>query len=294
MNSLTLSRRRFCKLAGCSCLTAPALLSGQPSAGLSAREVVARIRRNVGVPWRIPTADEFKVGDPDAPITGVTTTFMSTLDLLKRSVAAGNNFIITHEPTFWSANDEVASLRNDALYRIKLKFIEENKLVIWRFHDHWHARHPDGIFAGWNRAMGWDKYVVSGSNRLSHEYEIPEASLEEVAEELASKLSVKSVRIVGDPQAKIRRVGNAGHYITQCMEILPRVDLLLVFECREWEAAEYVRDAVAAGQQKALIQLPHEGGEEAGMGECAEWLRSFVSEVPVKFLPSRDPFWMPA
>jgi hypothetical protein len=72
-----------------------------------------------------------------------------------------------------------------------------------------------------------------------------------------------------------------------------RVDVLIVFECREWEAAEYVRDAIASAQKKALIQLPHEGGEEVGMDECAHWLRTFVTEVPTGFIPSGDPFWMP-
>jgi hypothetical protein len=92
---------------------------------------------------------------------------------------------------------------------------------------------------------------------------------------------------------KVRRVGNAAHYITQCMQLMPSVDVLLVFECREWEAAEYVRDAIAVGQQKALIQLPHEAGEEAGMDECARWLSAFVAEVPVQFMASADPFWIP-
>lgn len=62
----------------------------------------------------------------------------------------------------------------------------------------------------------------------------------------------------------------------------------------KWEAAEYMRDAIASGQKKALIQLPHEGGEEAGMEECARWLRTIVTEVPIGFIPSGDPFWMPA
>jgi len=78
------------------------------------------------------------------------------------------------------------------------------------------------------------------------------------------------------------------------MQVLPHVDVVLVFECREWEAAEYLRDAAASGQKKALIQLPHEGGEEAGMDECARWLKTFGTEVPIKFLPYGDPFWMPA
>jgi len=290
----TLSRRNFCKLAGSSLVFAPALMRAQSSGRLTAREVVSRIKKNVGVAWRTPTADDFKIGDPDHPITGITTTFMSTFDVLERSVAAGNNFVISHEPTFWSATDVVSDLRDDPLYHQKVDFIRKNNLVVWRFHDHWHAHRPDGIFAGWNRAMGWDQYAVSGANPFSHQYVIPETSFEELARDMQTKLNVRSMRLVGDPKLRVTRVGNGGHYIGQCMALLPNIDVLLVFECREWEAAEYVRDAIAAGQKKALIQLAHENGEEAGMDECARWLKTFVTEVPIKFIPSRDPFWIPA
>jgi putative NIF3 family GTP cyclohydrolase 1 type 2 len=296
MNQETLSRRRFCQIAGSGLLLAPTLMraQAQSSSQLTAREVVARIRKNIGVPWRTPTADEFKIGDPDAPITGITTTFMSTLGLLERSQSAGHNFVITHEPTFWSAADVVADLRDDPLYQYKVDFLERNKMVVWRFHDHWHARRPDGIFAGWDKTMGWSNYAVPGVNPFSHEYAVPETSFQELARDMQAKLKMRSMRLVGDPKLRVTRAGHAGHYITQCMSVLPRVDVLLVFESREWEAAEYVRDAIAAGQKKALIQLPHEGGEEAGMDECARWLRTFVSEVPIEFIPSGDPFWRPA
>lgn len=295
MNENTLSRRRFCQLVAGGLALAPGLARAfqQPTAGkVTAREVVRRIREQVGVPWRTPTADEFKVGDPDAPITGITTTFMSTFALLQRSVAAGNNFVITHEPTFWSANDIIAELKDDPLYQQKLQYIHDHKLVVWRFHDHWHARRPDGIFAGWNRVMGWDQYLAPGPTPMSHEYAIPEIRLEDLARELQAKLKITSLRIVGDPDMKVTRVGNAGHYIGQCMALLPRVDAIMVFECREWEGAEYVRDAIASGEKKALLQMSHEGGEEMGMDECARWLQKFVSEVPVKFIPSGDPFWL--
>ena len=295
MNQTPLSRRRFCQLASSGLLLGPSLMRGQSSpTRLTAREVVERIRKNVGVPWRTPTADEFKIGDPDAPITGITTTFMSTLDLLERSAAAGNNFVITHEPTFWSAADMVSDLRDDSLYRHKVNFIEKHKMVVWRFHDHWHARRPsDGIFAGWNRAMGWEDYRVKSDNPFSIQYVIPETSFEELARDMQKKLKLRSMRLVGDPKLRVTRVGNGGHYILQCMPQLPKVDVLLVFEGREWEAPEYIRDAIAAGEKKALIQLPHQGGEEAGMDECARWLQAFVSEVPIKFIPSGDPFWIP-
>jgi putative NIF3 family GTP cyclohydrolase 1 type 2 len=292
---MRITRRQFCQLAGTGLLAASPIAGAQSrTSSLTAREVVARIKNNVGLPWHSPTADEFKVGDPDSPIAGITTTFMSTLELLERSATAGNNFVITHEPTFWSAADVISDLRDDPLYKYKVDFIERSKIVVWRFHDHWHMRRPDGIFAGWNKVMGWDSYATAGANPFLHRYAIPETSLEELARDLQARLKTRSMRLVGDPKLKVTKVGNAGHYIQQCMEALPEVDVLIVFECREWEAAEYVRDAIASGQKKALIQLPHEAGEEAGMDECARWLRTFVTEVPVKFIASGDPFWLAA
>ena len=43
--------------------------------------------------------DGIMAGDPDAEISGVAVTWLPNLDVLKRSAAAGLNFIIAHEPT---------------------------------------------------------------------------------------------------------------------------------------------------------------------------------------------------
>jgi len=42
---------------------------------------------------------------------------------------------------------------------------------------------------------------------------------------------------------------------------------------------------------KALILLGNEVSEEPGSGEVAAWLKTFVSEVPVEWLPAGEPFW---
>ena len=69
--------------------------------------------------------------------------------------------------------------------------------------------------------------------------------------------------------------------------------MLVIGEAREWETVEYVADAVSARQDKALIIIGHIPSEQAGMDECAAWLRGFVPEVPVAFVPAADPFWGP-
>lgn len=47
-------------------------------------------------------------------------------------------------------------------------------MVVWRFHDHWHARKPDGILIGWNRALGWERYVSPDNLRR---YDLPPTTL---------------------------------------------------------------------------------------------------------------------
>jgi hypothetical protein len=40
-----------------------------------------------------------------------------------------------------------------------------------------------------------------------------------------------------------------------------------------------------------LIILSHIPSEQAGMEECARWLKTFVTEVPIEFVATADPFW---
>jgi hypothetical protein len=70
------------------------------------------------------------------------------------------------------------------------------------------------------------------------------------------------------------------------------VEVLLVGETREWETVEYVADAVTEGRKKALIVIGHIPSEQAGMEECARWLKGFVNEVPVEFVAAKQPFWL--
>jgi hypothetical protein len=52
-------------------------------------------------------------------------------------------------------------------------------------------------------------------------------------------------------------------------------------------------DANPGGQRKGLILVGHWVSEDHGMRVCADWVRSFVPEVPVEWVPAGDPFWRP-
>src|SRR5437764_5044067 len=265
---------------------------------VTAREVIERVQAHVGVPWQSDTVDTFKAGNPDTPVTGVAVTMMATLDVLKRAAASGNNLIITHEPTFFShldKPDELAQGERDPVLSEKRAFIEKHRLIIWRFHDHWHARKPDGIQAGMVHALGWEKFQDPANEHL---FTVPRTTVEALAAELKSRLGIRVMRVVGEPHMQVTRVamspGAAGFApATRALE-MPDVEVLVVGETREWETVEYVADAVTEGKHKALIILGHIPSEQAGMDECTRWLKGFVTEVPVNFVPSAEPFWNPA
>jgi putative NIF3 family GTP cyclohydrolase 1 type 2 len=259
----------------------------------TAREVVAAIQEHVGVAWNSGTVDTFKAGNPDTPVTGIAVTMMATLDVLQRAAAKGRNLVITHEPTFYNHLDKPEGMdQNDAVWTAKRTFIEKHGLVVWRFHDHWHMRKADGILLGVVRALGWEKYQNPANQYL---FTMPETTVQKLATEVADRLDTPVLRVVGNPEMKITRValspGSAGFERETHALASDNVEVLLVGETREWETVEYAADAVSAGMPKALIVIGHVPSEQAGMEECARWLKTFIKEVPIEFVPTRQPFW---
>ena len=260
---------------------------------ITARELVTQIQKQVGVEWKTDTVDTFKAGNPDTPVTGVAVTMMATMDVLQRASAKGLNFVITHEPTFYAHLDTPEGIpESDAVWAEKRAFIEKHGMAVWRFHDHWHMRKPDGIEAGNVHALGWEKFQRADNQYL---FVIPETTVKELARQVSEKLGSTVVRVVGNPDMKITKVGFSPGAAGSQREIRALeqddVQVLMVGETREWETVEYAADAVSEGRKKALIVIGHIPSEQPGMEECARWLKGFMKDVPVEFVPARQPFW---
>ena len=274
---------------------AAAAPSAQAATAPTAAQIVERIKSHVGVPWQAETVDTFKAGDPDTRVTGVAVTMMATLDVLQRAVKSGHNLVITHEPTFYDHRDPTEPLEQarDTVFAAKMAFIRDHHLVVWRFHDHWRFRQPDGIQAGMLRALGWNVPEGQAPEVVTR----PATTLSRLAADIRTRLDAHALRVVGRPDMAVTQValapGAAGFAMHR--EALQRddVQVLVIGEAREWETVEYADDAVAAGQDKALIIIGHIPSEQAGMEECARWLKGFVTDVPVEFVAAADPFWQP-
>lgn len=269
-----------------------AALNAQTSA-LTPKAVVSRIGEKTAVVLPPNTVDKFKAGDSTIKVTGITVTMMATLDVLKRAVQLGDNFVITHEPTFYSHRDTLGVLRSegDSVLAEKERYISEHRLVVWRFHDTPHLMKPDMINAGATRALGWDNYRRSASEVT---FDLPAQAISMLARDVGRKLGAEAIRISGDPKGQVSRVvfthGFAGFVANRRAIQSSHPDVVILGEDHEWETIEYVIDAINLGRLKGLIVLGHIASEQAGMEEAARWLRTFVNEVPIHFVATREPF----
>ena len=281
-----MTRREFVATGAGAVLLGTVTSATQPS--LTPKRVVERIQSNLGVTWRTETVDTFKAGNPETIVRGIATTVMATMSVLERAAAAGRNFIISHEPTFYGHTDSTAEVENDPIYQRKAELIKKHDLVVWRFHDHWHMRRPEPMAQGFYQAMGWEKYVQPSGRIVT----IPEITLEAAAKLTRDKMGIKALRLMGDPATKITKVGYMPGYgqLPAMMRVMADADLVFTGEQREWEGIYYAHDAIAAGRPKGVIVMGHAVSEEPGMKVCADWLKTFITEVPVELIAAGEPF----
>lgn len=284
------SRRTF--LRASLGLSAAGLIRPANNQSLTVGQVIDRIKTNVGIPWREQTVDNLIAGTNEIPVKGIASTMMATLNVLQRAAAKGLNMVITHEPTYYSHQDRTESIQQDSLYQFKRDFIQQQGMAVFHFHDHWHGRRPDGIATGMIRELGWQKNTDPQNPRL---FTFSETPLARFAQGMATKLNIRTMRVIGDPRLPVRKVvaswGNVS--LMPGIPYLAQADVLVVGETHEWELVEYVQDAIASGQKKALLILGHLVSEQAGMKYCAEWLKGFIPEVPIQFIAATEPYWRP-
>lgn len=285
----SLSRRDFVVMAGAA--VAATRFANTQQGKLSAGEIVDRVKKNLGIPWIETTRrDTFKVGGPDTPVTGIATCFGTNLRVMQLAVKAGLNMIITHEPTFYSDYDVIDWVKEDPVYKMKLDFATRHNMAVWRIHDNWHARKPDGIRVGWDNAIGWNAYKSKDTDSV---YDLPPTTLGELAKYVAKALNTRSVRVMGDPNLRVVKVRRGGHQPEQNMTALqvPGVDCIIVSETKEYDSFEYVRDTIRTGAKKGAIFISHVAGEDEGMHYFAEWSQPFLPEIPVKYIATTDEYW---
>lgn len=258
----------------------------------SAGAIIERIIKQTGAAQVSNTVDVIKEGNPDTQVKGIVTCMFATMEVLKKAVETNCNLIIVHEPLYYNHRDQTEQFQNDAVFLAKKKYINDNNLVIWRFHDYSHQIKPDAIIAGQIEKFGWEQYMDAANYG---EFIFPKRTLSELLKDLKGSFPESTFQVVGDPNMELTNVafvpgatGRSAHFSKLRKK---EIDVVIAGEVPEWETYEYTRDAVSQGKNKAVIFIGHINSEESGMKYCASWLEGFIKDIPISFVACGSSFW---
>lgn len=236
------------------------------------------------------TVDTLKSGNRNIVVTGIVTSMFPTMDVIRQAILHKANFIIVHEPSFYNHADETAWLEKDDVFNQKINLLNKHNIAVWRNHDYVHTHRPDGIIEQFKDDSGWKEYFSSNEGLFL----IPPTTVKEVIDNLKLRFDTGMMRYIGDLSDTCTRMlympGAPGgkRQIESISSKKP--DLVICGEIQEWETAEYVRDARAAGRKINLIVMGHIASEEPGSKFMADWIKKNVPQIPVTHVPSKTPF----
>jgi putative NIF3 family GTP cyclohydrolase 1 type 2 len=233
------------------------------------------------------TVDTLKSGSMDMPIKGIVTSMFATIEVIKKTISSGANFIIAHEPTFYNHPDNTTWLKDDLVYQYKYDLLKKNNITVWRNHDYIHSMVPDAVTMSVLSQLGWEKYA---DKNLPNLLTLPGVNLKELIFFLKQKMGIEQLRYIGDLNNVCSRIliepGAAGveKHIMGIKQYKP--DVLICGEISEWETAEYVRDARSKGDNISLIVLGHVASEEAGSAFLLQWLKEKFPTIQSAHIPA--------
>ncbi len=251
-----------------------------------------------------PSCDAVKCGDPHQECSGMVVTCFASVDVIRKAIELGANFILVHEPLFWSDDEKTDDLADNPIYLAKKALLEQSNIVVWRDHDHIHGGKPspkseDGIYYGIMKELGWEPYLIGSKNKPLL-YRLPETDATALGRELTEKLGLTGMRIVGDPHTKVSKVfiwehikerdWNGAERRKLLMMEHEDIDAIIPLETIDWTVCAFIRDSCQLGRPRVMFNPGHFNFEEIGMRHMLSYLPTLIGDTQLHFVPSGDSF----
>src|ERR1700744_346313 len=149
------------------------------------------------------TVDTLKSGSPNTVVTSIVTSMFATIDVIRKAIDLGANFIIVHEPTFYNHTDATDWLKDDDVYQYKSDLLNKHNIAVWRNHDTIHTLKPDGVTKGVLEQLEWQQYA---GKDLPNILTFPATPLKDIIGHAKEKLRIDKVRYIGDPEQSCSKV----------------------------------------------------------------------------------------
>jgi len=231
----------------------------------------------------------FRLGDPDLEVTGMLVTWMATRDAIRSAVDSGCNLVICHEDPFFPYSGSGA-LETSITWRVNRERIipcVQRGISIFRAHSSLDRLCIVDEFA---RAAGLrsSEFREQGLARI---FTIPEISLGELARQIRDNMGLRRLRVAGDLDRRITKVGVAVGGIGLSFNIGFWETLLhhgsqvvLTGESDEY-AFRYALDC-----DIGVIETTHPASENPGLRRFCDILRERFPETRVEFFECGVPW----
>ena len=263
---------------------------------MNATELCAWLRALHPVPE--PSVDRIVAGHPNTTVRGVAVLWMPTWPALRNAAAQELNIVVAHEPTFYTHHDldgfDAAMVPLDPRARdaitatrdAKLRWIEENGLVIIRCHDVLDSM-PGGVVDSLATALGFSAadYVTSVPHHRVVRLETP-APAGEVARRLAAsfhQIGQPGVAFYGDAGRSVRTLAlGTGYGNDPWKHFALGADMALAIDDRikTWSEPVWAEDS-----GYPMVVINHGTSEEWGVRRLAEIIAVNHPTLNVRLLP---------
>ncbi len=282
------------------------------------KDVIEALRKASSNAWQDAPWDGLQAGSMEAAVTGVAVAWSPEISVLREAKARGCNLLLVKDPLYWFESSTPGSTRDSiprvtegsagatswsvvegtSLYKLKKELVESSGLNVVRVAQNWDGASSRSLH-GLLKALRWSegKSFVADDHTpqvKTSVVEVPARTLVELAGYARDRTGGKSVRVLGERSAMVRRVAVHPAYLT--VEAATRigqaagVDAVITGEGCEWESFEYFEDWIDSGRGKGLIMLGLAVVSDTAAAEFAQWVRGVVGPVRVEFLPVGDPF----
>lgn len=234
--------------------------------------------------------DGFRAGDADMEVRGIVVAARASTPVLRRAVELGANIVISRSAFLADSQDRPVTRPEQALAE-KIAFIRDNNLAVLRLQDPRTGAGGRAVATAFADAIG-----LRGRNTRINladglVYRTQPAPIIDIVRRVKAALPTQTVRLVGDAETRVRGVAIATEtnrpnglapLITR-----PEVNLLICGEVHETETTPYVMDALALGQNKALLIVGSIAIEEPPARKLADWLGN-ITNAQVTYVHSDE------
>jgi putative NIF3 family GTP cyclohydrolase 1 type 2 len=223
----------------------------------------------------------FRFGDPDVEVSGILVTWMATCDAIRTAANQGCSLVVCHEDPFfpYSGSGALETSITWRVNRARIGLCTANGITLLRAHGTLDRACVVDEFA---RTAGLSGDVVSEG--LARTFTTAETSLGDFARRVRDNLGLRSLRVVGDLDRRITKVGVAVGGIGLSFnigfwEILLRhgAEAVLTGESDEYA----MRYAIDSGVD--VVETTHPASENPGLRRFCGILRERFPQASVEF-----------